>query len=102
MFNNEYQYSFNQITDLLYFPHGECVVSETPLEADWSQGISSFWEGLISQTSDSFKANLASLIHNMTMRYFLQLLAYTIFCQKNSNKVNVREFFYLFVVFTPA
>lgn len=37
MFNKKYQFSLNQIADLLRFPYGGGVICETPEDTDWAQ-----------------------------------------------------------------
>lgn len=42
MFNKEYEFNLNQMADLLLFPHGEGVISETPLDTDWPHEFGPF------------------------------------------------------------
>lgn len=46
MFNREYEFNLNQMTDLLQFPHIEGVICETPLDTNWPHVVGPFWEQL--------------------------------------------------------
>lgn len=39
MFNKEYEFNIDQITDLLHFPHGESFIYETSLNIDWPHEV---------------------------------------------------------------
>lgn len=79
MFNKEYQFSLDQIADLLQFPYGESVICETPLDTNWAHEFDHFWEQLAGNLVDSFEGNNATHVHNPTIIYFCQILAYSIF-----------------------
>ncbi|CAI8593104.1 unnamed protein product [Vicia faba] len=94
MFNVRYAYTFDQLADLLHFPHGNKMVCEVPYTERWKNYFQPFWRAITGTVTHSFKGNT-------TIRYFSQLLACTIFGRPNSNKVNEKELFYLFTTFVP-
>lgn len=49
--------------------------------------------------TDSFEGNLATQIHNLSIRYFHQIMAITIFDQENTNKTNSKELFFIRSIF---
>lgn len=42
MFNEEYEYSTNQLAELLHISYGEGVLCEAPFETDWSVAAFAF------------------------------------------------------------
>lgn len=101
LFNVEYAFTFSQLADLLQFPHGDDVVSEI-LDTEGRQHVfQPFWKAITGTVTHRFEGNIATLIQNPVIRYFRQILACTIFGRSNSNKVNEKEFFYLFATFVP-
>ena len=64
MFNVEYAYTIDQHAGLLGFLHGEGVLCETPLDAEWALEAFTFWNILSNVAITSFKGILASTIHN--------------------------------------
>jgi hypothetical protein len=88
MFNVEYELSFNDMADLLHFPHGRGVACEVNNDENWKNTFSLFWRGITTRQTESYEGNTASSIHNPALRYFRHLLTYTIFGQANPNKVN--------------
>ncbi|CAJ2663010.1 unnamed protein product [Trifolium pratense] len=99
MFNVEYEFSFNDMADLLRFPHGNGVKCEVSDDEQWKNTFSLFWRAIADQQIDSHEGNAASSIHNPALRYFRHLLANTIFGRANFSKVNSKELFYMFAVF---
>lgn len=95
MFNRAYEFSFNQMADLLQFPHGEGVICETPLDTDWPHEVGQFWGQLTGNQINSLKGNNAIQIYNPTIRYFCQMLAHTIFGWENKSRINANELFYM-------
>lgn len=94
MFNKEYSYSTDQIAEMLDFTYGEGVIYETPLETDWVHDFGEFWKHLTGYTSDNFEGNVASQIHNPTIRSLHKILVDTIFGWDNINKTNVASKFF--------
>lgn len=64
MFNEEYEYSTNQLVELLHIPYGEGVLCQAPIETEWSADAFAFWEQIIGAATNSFEGNVASQIHN--------------------------------------
>lgn len=58
MFNVEYEYTTNQIAELLRLPHGEGVPCEAPIETDWAFEAGTFWQELTSFSMNTFEGNL--------------------------------------------
>ncbi|MCH98328.1 hypothetical protein A2U01_0019328, partial [Trifolium medium] len=46
MFNEEYDFDFNDLADLLHSPHGNSVVCEVPENERWFTSFTQFWRGL--------------------------------------------------------
>lgn len=93
------RFNFNQIADLLQFPHGEGVICETPLDTNWPHEVGPLWEQLTGNHTDSFEENKATQIHNPSIRYFRQMLAHTIFGQENKSRIHAKELFHIHFVF---
>ena len=91
----EYQYTIDDLPGWLGIPHGEGVLCEAPLDFGWSSEAFELWKKLIGEPTNSFEGNLASKIHNPTIRIFCYLLTCTIFVQENSNKTNAIELLFL-------
>lgn len=72
MFNIEYEFNLDQMSDMLQFPHEEGVISETPLDIDSVHEVGPFWEQLTRNRSNSFKGNNATQVHNPAIHYFRQ------------------------------
>ncbi|CAI8611263.1 unnamed protein product [Vicia faba] len=95
IFNVEDEYTTDVLAELLDMPHGKGFICETPLDSDWSIEAFAFWTRLSSSTISSFEDILASMIHNLVIRVFRYLLAYTIFVWENPNKVDAKELLFL-------
>lgn len=83
------------MADLLQFPHGQGVICETPLDTDWPHEVGLFWEQLTGNQTDNFEGNNATQIHNLTIRYFCQMLVHTIFGRENKSRINAKKLFYI-------
>lgn len=79
MFNWEYEYSLDAKADLFHFSRGNGVVCEAPIDTEWVHEVVPFWQQLTGYYTNTFEGNLASMIHNLNIRYFCQMLACTIF-----------------------
>ncbi|CAJ2633365.1 unnamed protein product [Trifolium pratense] len=96
MFNTEYEFSLNDMADLLHFPHGPNVTCEVHDNEQWQNSFSHFWMTITGKQINSHEGNKASSIHNPALRYFRHLLAHTIFGRASLSKVNSKEMFYMF------
>lgn len=68
MFSIEYEYTIDYLTGLLGFPHGEGVVCEALIDSNWSTEAFQLWRNLTGHNIVSFEGNIASDIHNPTIR----------------------------------
>lgn len=98
MFNKEYDFNLDQMTDLLQFPHGEGVICETHLDKDWVHEVGPLWEQLTGNRAASFEGNKTTQIHNLAVCYFRQILAHTIYGRDNESRINCKELFYIYSI----
>lgn len=102
MFNRNYVFSQDKITDMLQFPPAPDIPCELPLVGPFTHDFGLLWQRLTGDIAHDKEGKTSPCIHNPAIHYFQKILANNIFSRGDNGSGNMNELFFIDCVFKPS
>lgn len=103
MFNREYQFRQNKISNMMHFQSQPSIPYEVSMVGRWNHEFGHLWEWLTEDFSFHMEGKKSSHIYNTAISYFQKVNTHTFFGRDDSTgSVNMKEMFFIDCVFKPC